>query len=106
MQDERIGDCPAASVSYTSNTCRIMNHRSGEYRLMILAVGGVETERGKELTTNHAPIDRPALREPECGIRSSPMHPSAQIYSQFALRLYDFFVLWFSNSFAWLCPHE
>ncbi|KAI0080997.1 S-adenosyl-L-methionine dependent methyltransferase [Panus rudis PR-1116 ss-1] len=32
------------------------------------------------------------------------MHPSGRVYTRFTLFLYDFFVLRFSNSFAWRCP--
>jgi len=31
------------------------------------------------------------------------VHSSAKIYTQYFLHLYDFFVLWLSNNFAWKC---
>lgn len=34
------------------------------------------------------------------------MHDSAKTYSGAILRLYDFFVLFFSNTFAWGCPTD
>lgn len=34
------------------------------------------------------------------------MHPSARTYTPLALRLYDFVVLQFSNTFAWRCPTD
>jgi len=35
---------------------------------------------------------------------TSDIAPSAQLYTPFALKVYDFWVLWLSNTWAWRCP--
>ena len=52
------------------------------------------------LWTHQITLNRP--RSP-LSVVPSNMHPSARMYTRFSLHLYDVWVLWLSNLFAWRC---